>query len=300
MQIILAKVGTIFAGFALAFVIKKVCRLRPIHGAWLLKLSLYVTIPCLILVSVSKVGFTRQLIIFPLLPAIVLAGTLVVQFFVMRGLRLERPTEGTFRIAPLCINSAFVLAFLLAVFGGDGATRVVLFNAGYNPLLLIGVYGMAASYNPKSSRRRDVLTRILMLPPFWALITGLGLNVTHATLAQPVQSALQFIGGFTTFLVVAALGILFAPRWPRLNLTLALAGLRIGVGLLIGLGVAWLLRLRGVDRAAVVALAAAPIGFNLLAFASKENLDEQLAADAISLTMILALVVLPVILLVAR
>jgi hypothetical protein len=74
----------------------------------------------------------------------------------------------------------------------------------------------------------------------------------------------------------------------------------MGVGLLIGLAVVAVLQLEGIDRAAVLALAAAPIGFNLLTFTSVEKLDQDLAASAVSMSLLAALFVIPLILLLAN
>lgn len=299
MDDVLIKLAPIFAGFAATFALKKYGLVDPKYGILLLKISLYVTIPALILVSISRVGFTQQLFIFPILSGIILLVTLAIMLPLYKRLRLPRITEGTFRIAPLTINSGFVLPFLMAVFGSEGVTRVVMFNAGYNPLLLLGVYSIAAAYNPQNKGHKAVLKRLLILPPFWALIAGSLLNVSDTQLPTFIASSLELIGSLTMILMIAALGLLFNPQRIRFDKTLAVLGLRMGLGLLIGVAIVTMLQLKGIDRAAVLALSAAPIGFNLLTFASVEKLDHEFAASAVSLSLMAALFVTPLILLLA-
>jgi predicted permease len=293
------KLAPIFAGFVLAFTAKKLGWVKPELGTRLLRISWSVTIPALIFVSVSRIGLSQQLLIFPLLSAILLAVTIGIVWPVTRRMHMPRITEGTFRIAPLTINSAFVLPFLLAMYGGEGVTRLILFNAGYNPLLLLGVYGVAASYNPNSKGHKDILKRILIMPPLWALVAGLLVNVSGTQVPLPAADVLQTIGNFTIVLSIAALGMLFNPQRIRFDKTLAILGLRMGVGLLVGIAIVLALQLEGIDRAVVLALSAAPIGFNLLNFAAVEKLDQELAASAVSLSLLAALGVIPLILFLA-
>jgi predicted permease len=297
MSDVAVKLLPIFVGFAVAFALKRFGVVQTKHGHLLLKIALFTTIPALIFVSVSKIALTHSLILFPLLSAIILAITYPIVRFLSNRMRQPKATEGTFRVAPMTINSGFVLTFMLSVFGGEGATRVILFNAGFNPLLLIGVYGLAASYNDENKRRRDVLKRILILPPLWALLAGLAVNLSGGHIPEAAADALQAFGGLSTVLMVAALGILFTPRRVHFDKTLAIVGLRMGLGLLIGLGLVAALGLEGMDRAAVLALCAAPVGFNLLTFASAEKLDHELAANAVSLSLVFGLILVPLILL---
>lgn len=293
MEETVGKLLPVLGGFVAAFAIKKLGWLKPAHGELLLKVGFYVTIPCLIFASVSRLGFTHSLLLFPALSALILAVTFPLTLLVARRLKLPRRTEGTFKIAPLTLNSAFILPFLTATFGGEGATRVVLFNAGYNPLLLIGVYGLAATYNPDNTKRRDIVKRILILPPLWALLLGLFVNLNDITIPGFLNSTLGAIGNITIFLVIAALGLLFNPKRLHLDTTLILLGLRMGIGLVIGVLICVVLQLEGVDRAALLALAVAPFGFNLLTFSATEKLDRELAASAISLSLLVGLVLVP-------
>jgi malate permease and related proteins len=297
---VLLKFLPVFAGFGVAFAIKKAGWVRPEVGGRLLKIGFYITIPALIFSSVAELGLTRELVVFPLLPAIIVAVTFWVMVPLTNAWRFSRASAGTFRIAPLTINSNFALTFLLATFGSEGVTRAVLFNAGYNPILLLGVYGLAAAYNPGSESRRDVLKRVLILPPLWALIAALAVNASGMHIPVSVMTPIHMVGSLTLVLAVAALGLLFEPRRIRFDKTLAIVGLRMGLGFVIGLGVVVGFGLEGINRAAVLALSVAPIGFNLLTFAAVEKLDKELAASSVSLSILVGVIVMPLILIFSR
>lgn len=296
----LLRLGVVFAGFGLAYGAKRLGWVPATFGTVLLKFGLYITIPALIFVSVAQVGVTRELVIFPVLSLVIVVVTFWVMRLVVRGVRLNKRREGTFRVAPLVMSSGFVLPFLVALYGGDGATRVALFNVGYNPVLLLGVYGLAASYSPLHESKLAAIGRVFLLPPLWALVAGVLVNLGHLQVSETVMQPLEIVGGLTLFVMIAALGLLFAPRPVRLDATTAIVGLRMGLGLAVGAAVVFALGLQGIDRAAVLALAAAPVGFNLLVFAAAEKLDQDLAARVVSLSMAIGLVVTPLILLLAR
>ena len=293
----LTKLLPIFSGFALAYGAKKIGWAKESYGSWLLKAAFYSTIPALIFVASANLEISRQLIVFPILPAIILPLTYFAARAVVGKFDMSRSSIGTFVVAPLTLNTAFVLPFLIAIYGGEGVARQVLFNAGFNPLLLIGVYAIAASYNPNSRGRKDVLKRVLITPPLWALVLGLIINISGRQIPGPINDSLELFGSLTSVLVIAALGFVFNFKRLRLDKTLAILGLRMVLGLAIGLGVVTALQLHGIDRATVLALAAAPVGFNLLTFASIEKLDQELAADAVSLSLLIGLITIPLIIL---
>jgi hypothetical protein len=72
---------------------------------------------------------------------------------------------------------------------------------------------------------------------------------------------------------------------------------RLGTSLLIGVGIIALFDLTGVERAVLLALCVAPVGFNTVTFASLENLDVRLATGTTSLSLIAGLVLVPGVLL---
>jgi predicted permease len=108
---------------------------------------------------------------------------------------------------------------------------------------------------------------------------------------------LEYVGNTTAILLPIALGLLFSPGHLRFDKTLAIVGLRMGLGLIIGAVVCIVAGLEGIDRIAVLSLATAPIGFNMLTFASTEKLDTDLAANAVSLSLLAALILIPAIIL---
>jgi hypothetical protein len=75
-----------------------------------------------------------------------------------------------------------------------------------------------------------------------------------------------------------------------LSLTLAI---RVGAGLCLGILIASLLGLQGLPFIVVTLCAAAPVGFNALTYASLAKLDTELASNAVSISILLGVIYIP-------
>ena len=94
-------------------------------------------------------------------------------------------------------------------------------------------------------------------------------------------------------LVIVALGVLFDARLIRDQAVLTTLALRIVLGLALGFLCVWLFDLEGLTRSVVLLGSAAPIGFSAVVIANRESLDRERAASAASLSVLLALVYVP-------
>jgi predicted permease len=135
--------------------------------------------------------------------------------------------------------------------------------------------------------------RFFTFPPLWGLVVALALNLSGLRLPDPVPLVLGTAGRLILLLVILALGILFDARVARSRLAPTAIAIRIGLGLVLGLVAVELLGLTGTTRQVVLLGCAAPIGFNVVVIANREHLDRELAASAASMSVLLALVYVP-------
>ena len=99
-------------------------------------------------------------------------------------------------------------------------------------------------------------------------------------------------------LILIALGIFFSMSFGQLRLVGLALVIRMGLGFAFGLGFALLVGLEGPTLAVVALCSAAPIGFTALTFASMAKLDMELTTTAVSLSILVGLVYVPLLLLV--
>jgi predicted permease len=148
----------------------------------------------------------------------------------------------------------------------------------------------------RSASAGALLRRMLSFPPFWAVIVALVLNVLHVPVPALLLDTLGWVGRLILLLVILALGILFDVRLLRSGRVAGILLLRIGLGLALAWGFVTVTGLTGLPRAVVLLAGMAPIGFSVVAMANREKLDSELAASAASLTVLMALVYVPVML----
>lgn len=133
-------------------------------------------------------------------------------------------------------------------------------------------------------------------PPLLALIAALLMNALDLRPMPIATSVLHSIGKLTIPLMLLALGASF--RITKINpflLAVAII-LRMVLGLALGVWLASLFGLEGLDRAIVVLSASAPAGFSTISLASIEELDHEFAATLVASSMIVAMILIPVLL----
>jgi predicted permease len=220
---------------------------------------------------------------------------------VSRPLGLRPPQLAVFLMACMIVNTGFTLPFIQASLGEPGVVRLMAFDVVNGALVVTWVYTIAVRSNPAHADRQRfaVWRKLLASPPLHAVCAGLVSNVTDLRPTEPVEQVIQFFGAPTGFLLTIGIGMLLVLERSDVRLSAWAFATRLGTSLLIGLALIAAFGLTGVERAVLLAVSVAPVGFNTLTFASLENLDLRLATGATSLSLVVSLVLVPVVLLLA-
>jgi hypothetical protein len=105
------------------------------------------------------------------------------------------------------------------------------------------------------------------------------------------------VAQMTAPLILIALGIFFSFSFRQVWLVSLALFIRMGLGLAFGAAFAALVGLEGQAFVVVTLCSGAPIGFMALTFSSMAKLDTELTASAVSLSILVGLVYVPVLLL---
>lgn len=287
------KLLPLFGAFGMGALARQLGLVPAKYGSLLLKFVFFVTIPPLVFVSVSHMQLTGQLGVFLVLPTLLVVTGYAIARAVAPRFHFGPKQEGVFRAAPMILNTGFILPFAQSVFGAEGVTRIIIFNATNNPLIFIWAYIAVAAFSEHVHSRLGMLRRVFASAPLWALILGLVASQAHFSFGATANHALLTIGGLSGALIVIALGILFAPRRDHVGHALRVAVVRLASGVVIAYGAIVALDLHGADAGVALLVAASPVGFNLLTFSSREKLDESYAASLISYSVALTLLFIP-------
>lgn len=292
MEIILKIFPVIFI-FFLGYFLKKINFLKKRDADLFLKIVFYIVIPSLIILSVTRIKITSELIYLIIIAPIIIFITYFTSYAFGKRLRLEKSTFGTFLVGTMIINNNFVLPFILEVYGEVGIALLSLFDFGNTLVVLTFVYYIATKYGDNKSSSKQIYKKFLYSAPIWALFLAILLNLGNIQIPVFIANTLQSVGSLLTPLLMLSVGIYFTPK--IVNFVPVTIGviLRSFLGLLLGLVLVTLFDLQGVIRIIALIGSAAPAGFNTLTFSSLEKLDKEFAASLVSVSILFGIVFIP-------
>jgi len=294
---ILLQLAPIFFYFLIGVLIRAAGVADRSHGDFVLRLVFFVTLPLLILMTVSETRIGPDKALLPVANIVVNVLCLGVALLATRPMRLPRATQGSMAMSTMIVNNAFMFPFILAIYGDSGFADAVLFDFGNALMVATVTYATAFRYGGERFDRAAMLERIVKAPVFSALVLGVVLSVTGTALPPFVIRIIEPVAGMTAPLILIALGISFSLSLKDARLAGLALAVRMGLGLVFGLGFATLAGFEGETFAVVALCSAAPIGFMALTFTSIAKLDMELTTTTVSLSILVGLVYIPLLML---
>lgn len=298
MSAILLQLLPIFVYFALGLGLRQQGLADRGHADFLLRFVFFVSLPLLILSSVSAIEFTAERAVLPLLNIGVNLGCFAFTLLAGKLLKLERVQLGTMLVCTTIVNNSFMFPFTLAVYGQSGFADAILWDFGNAIMMATFVYAMAFRYGGEPQQGWAMLLRILKSPLVWSLVISVILSLTRTPLHPRLVSVIDPLAAMMAPLILIALGIHTTARISRPLLTLTTVGIRMVFGLFCGVLLATVAGLEGVTFKVVALCSGAPIGFNALTLCSMTRLDTELGASSVSLSIIAGLLWIPVLILI--
>lgn len=294
MMAIILKISPVIFIFFLGYVLKKINFLKKRDSDLFLKIVFYIVIPSLIILSVTRIKITSELIYLIIIAPIIIFITYFTSYVFGKRLRLEKSTLGAFLVGTMIINNNFVLPFIFEVYGDVGIALLSLFDFGNTLVVLTFVYYIATKYGDNKSSSKQIYKKFLYSAPIWALFLAILLNLGNIQIPVFIANTLQSVGSLLTPLLMLSVGIYFTPK--IVNFVPVTIGviLRSFLGLLLGFVLVNLFDLQGVIRTIALIGSAAPAGFNTLTFSSLEKLDKEFAASLVSVSILFGIVFIPV------
>jgi predicted permease len=294
---LLFQVAPIFFYFLIGVLLRRFGLAERSHGDFVLRLAFFVTLPLLIVLTLPEASLTADKLMLPVANIVVNCLCLAAMVLFTRPLRLPRSTLGALAMSTMIANNAFMFPFILAVYGESGFADAVLYDFGNAIMVATVTYAIAFRYSDEPYQPYAMLRRIAGSPLFWALGLGVALSLSGVSISARIVPILDPVARMTAPLILIALGIFFSFTVRQIRLVGLALAIRMGLGCLFGVGFAWLVGLEGQAFVVVALCSAAPIGFMALTFTSMAKLDTELTASAVSLSILLGLVYVPLLML---
>jgi len=277
----------------------------PVEGACSLlnRMVMYLFLPCILFSVASATRVSAELLSVPLLVGIgsLLSGAilymLLYRSFVGRGLTDQ--TRAILVVGGMFGNTFNIGVPVLVFFFDAQATRYAVYNDMLMTMPLvwsIGVWICTRLGAHKDAGRPAVWRIMLSMPPIWAFILGLALQISGLTYA-PLTAATGFIGQATIPVTLFVLGMTIPWRnlTPRLEI-LSVAGMKLlAMPVIVWLAARALYAPMGEAQYAAVVEGATPAMVTTLLLAERFRLDSRAAALLIGWSTILFWLSLPLV-----
>lgn len=225
--------------------------------------AIYVLTPCLVFSSIveSTVDPAQfgSMIVYVLVLTLVLV---LLALGVARALGWSRSMTDALILSTAFLNAGnFGLPIVLFSFGELGLELATVFYVASN----LSCNSLAAFFAARGNGGgRKALLSVLRLPGPYAFVLALGLRLLGVSVPGPLLRPVALIGGASVPVLLMMLGLqLSQTRVSRRYGQIAVGVfLRLGVGALVGLGLAEVLGLEGLARSVAVTEAATPTAVN--------------------------------------
>lgn len=279
--------------FVLGFLLKVLNVLKQEHGDVFMRVVFYLSLPALVILSLTRIELTKELAWLPLISFSIIMMQGGIAYVSGRLMKLDRKTHGVLMVGTMIMNIGFALPFVIAAYGDEGLALLSIFDFSNAALAFTLVYYIACRYGEDGNSSKILIRKFIASPPVWALIIGVILNLSDTNIPAVPANLLQILGDLTIPLIMLTLGIFFNVKLIKPFPVFTGIFIRMGLGFAIGLLFCYLLNLDGLIRAIVLIGSSAPVGFNSIIFASMEKLDKEYAASMVSFGIICGIILIP-------
>ncbi|MCX8026720.1 MAG: AEC family transporter [Thermodesulfovibrionales bacterium] len=262
-----------------------------------------VMLPALCIKTFSTTKLDHSLIFEVVSAWLIILGTLLVGFVVLRVFRLFYSPPSQDIGVMLAITSFGNVLFLGApvltgLYGSEAFRHAVVFDFFATTIILWTVgafiacnYGERKEFNLKSS-----IKNIALLPPLWGIVIGVVINLSGFQLDKPVLKGLTMLGDTVTPLMIFSIGL--SLKIPTLKYSLILIPflvVKLILSPLLAFYVTGLFPLNEIARKSIIMESAMPVIVLFAVVAAKFKLNETLTSLAITLSTAISFITLPII-----
>jgi malate permease and related proteins len=260
----------------------------------LFRLVHQLTLPALLLSVLPNVVISRTMFLLPLISTLVILATIASATLAGKAYGMNNNSLAVLVSGSSIMNLGFVMPFIQSFYGDDGLARLFLFGIPNG----LSACAIATTFSGREFwvYKKKLAIKLMVSPPLLTLIAALLMNAFGLHPAPIAVAVLHSIGGLTIPLILLGLGAsLRIAKVTPFHLAAAII-LRMLLGLALGVWLANLFHLEGLDRAITVLSASAPAGFDIIRLASIEKLDREYAATFAASCMIASMLLVPILL----
>ena len=267
----------------------------------LVRVVIYLALPPLIFLILVRADLRGTLLLVPVAGWLIHLALLGLAWASVRVWGMERPRAGALIVATAVGNTGFFGLPLIAASGeGFSLPAAVMYDALATGLITwTSTVAVSTAYGRADEGPRvslGDLGRALLLPPNWALVAGIAVNLAYGgDLPLLVERPLELMGAAVLPLTMLYAGLMIDVRglgrlWGEVAYALVV---RLGLAALLGLAIGRALGLDGDVLNTVVIMAAMPTAMMSLVIGARSGLRADVVAGCVVVTTLLCTATLP-------
>lgn len=257
-------------------------------------LLIWVALPALVFTTVQPAKVASDLVMLPVLAWATALVAVGVAWLLARAFKLSGPAAGAFILVAAFGNTAYIgYPVASAMLGDPGLVRAIFYDLFGNTAAIITIGALIAGHYGEHDVAVNPLRELVTFPPFIALVVALALR--SVAVPEAVDSWLAALGKLVVPMIMVSVGLSLKPRAIREHLGKlgAIAVVKLLLMPLLVLGVSALLVHDAMSTRIAVMEAGVPTMMLTLVFGMKYRLDIDLIASAILVTVVGAIVTIP-------
>ncbi len=289
MPVILKTFEVVFPVFAIIATGYLFARFKKIEFAPIVDILLYITIPALVISSLSRKVLHTELVFTVVLSAcavVLITGLIAFLYLLLTG---KKGLRG-FYLPTMFMNTGNMgLPLALLAFGVDGLTVAVLYYVTMSILVYTaGIY---------IARGRGGFREVLRLPLIYAAITAIVLGALQIKIPGPLLTSIDMLGTATIPLMQLSLGYrLYSTKLSTPGVTLASSIIRLGGGFAIALLIVSIFHIGGVTGKVIILSSSMPSAVINFIVSQRYNLNTDFVSSSVALSTLLSAITIPLIL----
>ncbi len=300
---ILAKAVSMVLIILLGYGLKRAGYLSREYFPMLSKISLNITLPCVIISKFSEFELHPAFLVFV---PIGIGLNLLTNALGFAAGRKQGPQKQAYHMINLSgFNiGSFTLPFVQTFLGAQGVVAVCLFDTGNSIMCTGGTYALASSVAASGDKRSisSFLKKLFSSVPMDVYLIMLTLSLLHVRMPLLVRTFTSTVGGANAFLAMLVIGVGFEWRMKREEVKETLESLmfRYGFALVLALGFYFLLPFASEVREAMAMAAFAPLSALCPVFTQRIGGNESLSSTLNSISIIISTLCITALLLLFR
>lgn len=267
------------------------------HRRALTDLVFFILLPAMVLDIIWQAPLNSSSLHISILATTGIATGLLVTWLILRLLKASRKQTGALLLAAAFPNATYLgLPVLDQVLGPHTRSTVLQYDYFACTPILLSLGMLLAQYYSGEKTEVHPLRELMKIPPLWALVLGITLNITGVPQPDVLHSGLSILAGGVVPLMLIVLGM--SIRWHSLKLRfLRLLWPVVVISLVVvPLSVFGMSQVIGLENSLimpVILIAAMPTMVFGIVICERYQLDSEMYAAAVTLTTIASLITLP-------